>query len=163
MGLQLARYSDSTLVAPLRLIVGGDKDYIQRFQAGTAEWFHLPLSATEYKAISRQVMCEVRYCAIAVNDDDSSERMIAYLYKVKSVRLVRRCDMDNHQAGKIEETNEEECWFFELAYARPLELALIFTGLEFQLTKASELLATKNVTTRPLLIQVRQPAPFELQ
>ena len=144
MGLQLARYSDLTLVAPLGLIVGGDKDYIQRFQAGTASWFHLSLSATEYKAISRQVMCEVRYCAIAVNDDDSSKRMIAYLYKVKSVRLVRHCDMDVNQAGIDESTNETGCWLFELAYARRLELDLIMTGLEFQLTKASELLATKN-------------------
>ena len=147
MGLQLARYSDLTLVAPLGLIVGGDKDYRQGFQAGTASCFYLPLSATEYKAISKQVMYEVRYCAITVNDDDSSKPMIAYLYKVKSVSLVRHCDMDVNQAGTDKSANETECWLFELAYARPLLQPLIMPGLRsftFQLTKASELLIAKN-------------------
>ena len=147
MGLQLARYSDLTLVAPLGSKAGRDKDYMQRFQAGTASWFHLPLSATEYKAISKQVMYEVRYCAITVNDDDSSKPMIAYLYKVKSVRLVRHCDMDVNQAGTDDSANETECWLFELAYARPLLQPLIMPGLRsftFQLTKASELLIANN-------------------
>ena len=147
MGMELARYSDLTLAAPLGPKAGRGQDYLQRFQTGKAGWYHIPLSTTENKAIARNVMREVRYCAIAVHRGGGSERIITHIYEVKSVRLVPRCTMTIDQAGKIDNANEAEYWRLELGYARPLEQPLIMLGLRpftFQLTKASELLVAKN-------------------
>jgi hypothetical protein len=147
MGMELARYSDLTLAAPLGPKAGRHKDYLQRFQTGKAGWYHLPLSTTENKAIARNVMREVRYCAIAVYHGGSSERIITHIYEVKSVRLVPRCTMTIDQAGKIDKANETEYWRLELGYARPLEQPLVMSGLRvfrFQLTNASELLVANN-------------------
>jgi hypothetical protein len=147
MGMELARYSDLTLAAPLGLKAGRDKDYLQRFQTGKAGWYHIPLRTTENKAIARNVMREVRYCAIAVHRGGDSVRIMTHLYEVKSVRLVPRSSMTINQAGKIDNANETEYWLLELGYARPLEQPLIMPGLRsftFQLTKASELLIATN-------------------
>jgi hypothetical protein len=92
-------------------------------------------------------MREVRYCAIAVYHGGGAERIITHIYEVKSVKLVKRCDMDIHQAGKVDSGNDKEYWLFELGYSRPLVQPLSMTGLrtfKFQLTKAKELLVSKN-------------------
>ncbi len=147
MGMELARYSDLTLAAPLGSKAGRDKDYLQRFQTGKAGWYHIPLRTTENKAIARNVMREVRYCAIAVHRGGDSERIMTHLYEVKSVRLVPRSAMTINQAGKTDSANETEYWLLELGYARPLLQPLIMSGLRafrFQLTNASELLVANN-------------------
>lgn len=147
MGMELARYSDLTLAAPLGPKAGRDKNYLQRFQTGKAGWYHIRLSATEKNAIARNVMRELSCCAIAVYHGGGSERIITHIYEVKSVRLVPRSAMTINQAGKIDSVNETEYWLLELGYARPLEQPLIMPGLRsftFQLTKASELLVAKN-------------------
>ena len=59
-------------------------------------------------------MREVRHCAIGVHHSGSKERSITHLYDVKSVRLVKRCDMTLEQAGKVYPGNLEEYWLFEL-------------------------------------------------
>ena len=144
MGMQLARYSDLTLAASL----GGkrNKEYMQRFSDGKAEWYHTPLLTTEKKFIPRHVIREVRYCAIAIKDNQSG-KTIKYLYEVKSVRLVKRCDLNINPAGKMDSANETEYWLFELGYARLLLQALSISGtrpFRFQLTNAKELLVAKN-------------------
>jgi hypothetical protein len=147
MGMQHVRYSDLTLAAPMGPIKGRDKDYLQRFKEGLAGWYHIRLSTTEKKSIARITMREVRYCAIAVYHGGGAERIITHIYEVKSVKLVKRCDMDIHQAGKVDSGNDKEYWLFELGYSRPLVQPLSMTGLrtfKFQLTKAKELLVSKN-------------------
>ena len=144
--MQLARYSDLTLAAPLGPMKGRDKDYLQRFKEGAAGWYHIRLSATEKQAIARHVMREVRYCGIAVYHGGGLERIITHIYEVKSVRLVKRCDMTLTQAGKVDSGNDNEYWLLELSYARPLVQPLSMTGLRsfrFQLTNATVLLGAK--------------------
>ena len=87
-------------------IKGRDKDYLQRFKEGSAGWYHIRLSETERKSIARNTMREIRYCAIAVYHGGGSERIITHIYEVKSVKLVKRCDMTIHQAGKVDSGNE---------------------------------------------------------
>ena len=145
MGTYLGRYEDLTLAAPLG--GGREKQYTQRFQQGTAGWYHMPLNTTDKKSIARNAMREVRHCAIAVYHGGSKERFVTHCYEVKSVRLVKRCDMSIAQAGKIDSDNEAEYWLFELGYARPLPQPLSMSGLrafKFQLTNAAELLTAKN-------------------
>jgi len=147
MGMQHVRYSDLTLAAPMGPIKGRDKDYLQRFKEGLAGWYHIRLSATEKKSIARNTMREVRYCAVAVNHGGEAERIITHIYEVKSVKLVKRCDMTIIQAGKLDSGNDKEYWLLELDYVRSLLQPISMKGLRsfrFQLTNAKELLIAKN-------------------
>ena len=106
----------------------------------------MPLATTDKKAIERNVMREVRYCAIGVHHADSKERIITHLYEVKSVRLVKRCDISAGQSGKAEPANDAEYWLFELGYARPLEqpIQMPVRTFKFRLTDAAALLVAKG-------------------
>ena len=144
---QLTRYSDLTLVAPLGPKKGRDKDYINRFNSGTAGWYHIRLSATENKSIARHVMRELRYCAIGVDQTSTAGRIVSHLYEVKEVCLMKRCDMRIDQAGKPDSTNETEYWLLKLGYARPMKQTLTIPGKRafiFKLSSAAELLDPNN-------------------
>lgn len=152
-GMQLSRYSDLTLIAPLESISGLDDNYLQRYKNGTASWFHIRLSNTEKKSITRHVMREINYCAIAIDHDGGLKQFITHLYEVKFVRLIKFCDMDINQAGKTDTTNETEYWLFELGYAHPLEKPVTMLRLEtfrFQLTNAAQFLIAENCDSLPI-------------
>ena len=149
MGTYLGRYKDLTLATSLE--PGRDKEYTERFRQGAAVWYHMPLATTDKKAIERNVMREVRHCAIGVHHSDSKERVITHLYDVKSVRLVKRCDMNSAQAGKIDLLNNDDYWLFELGYARPLaqQIKMPTRTFKFQLTNAAALLVAENWEALP--------------
>jgi len=151
MGTYLSCYADLTLVAPLGPKGGRDKYYLQRFQQGRAGWYHIKLSATDKKSIARNVMREIRYCAIGVHHSESGERTINHLYEVKSVRLVIRSDISLEQSGKLDAGNKEEYWLLELGYARPMlnAVKMPLRTFKFQLTSASEMLAADNWDALP--------------
>ena len=151
IGTYLGRYADLTLAAPLGPMGGRDKLYLQRFQQGTAGWYHIKLSATDKKSIARNVMREIRYCAVGVHHSVSGERAITYFYEVKSVRLVKRCEISLEQSGKLDAGNEEEYWLLELGYARPLlnPVKMPVRAFKFQLTDAAKLLAAHNWDALP--------------
>jgi hypothetical protein len=152
MGTYLGRYSDLTLAAPLGPARGRDKQYLKWFENGEAGWYHIKLNATDKKSIARNVMREIRYCAVGVHHSESGERAITYLYEVKSVRLVKRCDISFEQSGKLDTGNEEEYWLFELGYARPLSnpVKMPVRAFKFQLTGAAELLSAANWDALPM-------------
>jgi len=149
MGTYLGRYDDLTLAASLG--PGRDEQYLQRFRLGTAGWYHTPLSTTEKKSIERNAMREVRHCAIGVHHSGSKERVITHLYDVKSVRLVKRCDMTMEQAGKVDPGNIDEYWLFELGYARCLAqpVSMPVRSFRFQLTNAADLVVATNWESLP--------------
>ena len=152
VGMQISRYEDLTLAAPLGPALGRDKAYLDRFKQGQAGWYHIRLTATDNKEIARNIMQELRYCAIAVNYGTGDEKLIKYLYEVKSVRLVKRCDMTIEQAGKIAAANITDYWLLELGYARPLNQSVVMPGhraFRFQLTNAYDLLKAKNWADLP--------------
>lgn len=147
MGTYLGRYEDLTLAASLG--PGRGKEYMERFRQGVAGWYHIPLATTDKKAIERNVMREIRHCAIGVHH--GTERVIRHLYEVKSVRLVRRGDIPAERAGKADPGNNDEYWLFELGYARALEqpIPMPVRTFKFQLTDAAALLAAENWETLP--------------
>jgi hypothetical protein len=151
LGTYLGRYPDLALVAPLGPAGGRDKQYLKRFENGEAGWYHIKLNATDKKSIARNVMREIRYCAVGVYLGESGGRAITYLYEVKSVRLVKRCDISLEQSGKLDTGNEEEYWLFELGYARPLSnsVKMPVRAFKFQLTGAAELLSADNWDALP--------------
>lgn len=145
-GLQLERYSDLTLAASLGGTAGRTKEYVNRFLEGTAGWYHLPVSTQENRKIPRTVMREVSFCAVSVHQPGAHDRMIEYLYDVKSVRLVKRCDLTVEQAGSLAPANGNEYWLFELGPARHLPGPLRIGGVcsfRFRLTSAQEMLSGK--------------------
>jgi uncharacterized protein len=148
-GLYLGRYEDLTLAASLGS--GRDKQYVERFQQGTAGWYHMPLATTDKKALERNVMREIRYCAIGAYDSESKERVITHLYEVKSVRLVKRCNMTVVQAGKVDPDTNADCWLFELGYARPLaeQIKIPTRTFKFQLTSSAAVLAAESWEALP--------------
>lgn len=151
LGTYLGRYADLTLAAPLGPARGRDEQYLKRFRQGEASWYHIRLSATDKKSIARNVMREIRYCAIGVHHSESGERAITYLYEVKSVRLMKRCDISLEKSGKLDTGNEKEYWLLELGYARPLSnpVKMPVRAFKFLLTSASELLAADNFEALP--------------
>ena len=145
-GLKLEQYSDLTLAASLGGTAGRAKEYVNRFLEGTAGWYHLPVSTQEKKKISRTIMREVRHCAVAVTSTGTHDRTIEYLYDVKSVRLVKRCDLTVEQAGSLASGNENEYWLFELGPVRQLTQPMRISGVRsfrFRLTSASGMLSGK--------------------
>ena len=96
-------------------------------------------------------MREVRHCAIGVHHSDAKERIISHLYDVKSVLLVKRCDMTIEQAGKVDPANNDEYWLVELGYARPLvqPLTMPVRTFKFQLTNAADLMNATSWDSLP--------------
>jgi hypothetical protein len=143
LGTKISRFNDLTLAAPLGPMDGRDEQYVERFRNGTAPWYHMPLSTTEKKSVVRNAMREVRYCAVAVPNDEQ-QPAIVYLYEVKSVRLVQRGQLTVEQAGK-RVLATSDYWLFELGYSRPLAAPTFLPSgaFEFRLTDAEALLAGK--------------------
>ena len=159
LGTYLGRYKDLTLAASLG--PGRNKKYVEQFRQGTAGWYHMPLATTDKMVIERNIMREVRYCAIGVHQGYSGERIIAYIYEVKSVRLVKRCDISAVQAGKPEHESIADYWLFELGFARPLEqpIHMPVRNFKFQLTNAAELLVAKSWEALPKRYTLLTGAP----
>lgn len=150
-GLSLSRYNDLMLVSSLGPVSGRDKQYVDHFMRGTAGWYHVPASTTDKKT-SRTVMREVRYCAVAVHPAGAADRQIEYLYDVRSVKLVKRCDLTVEQAGTEDPKNQRDYWLFQLGASRRLNIPVSAAGFRvfrFRLTGASDLLATANWSDLP--------------
>ena len=145
-GLSLERYDDLTLVAALGNVSKREKQYVDRFMTGTAGWYHIPASTTD-KKISRTVMRELRFCAVAVHPARAAERRIEYLYEVEPVKLVKRNTLTADQAGSVAPDNQNDYWLIKLGTSRPLPAAFSAGGIRrfrFRLTGASDLLTAQN-------------------
>lgn len=142
----MSRYGDLTLVASHGAVANRDKQYVDRFMKGTADWYHIPASTTD-KRISRTVMRELSCCAIAVHPAGSSERVIEHLYDVISVQLLKRCELTVEQAGSVDPDNQNEYWLLRLGPSRTLPQP-VSTGsirsFRFRLTASADLLAAKR-------------------
>lgn len=149
MGTYLGRYKDLTLAASLGS--RRDKKYVERFRKGTAGWYHMPLTTTDNKAIERNVIREIRYCAIGVHHTGSPDRVITHLYEVKSVRMMKRCHLSAEQTGIIDSSNEDSYWLFELGYSISLlqPVTMPVRTFKFQLTSAAELCTAKSCDALP--------------
>lgn len=145
-GLKLERYSDLTLAASLGGTAGRDRGYVNRFLEGTAGWYHLPVSTQENRKIPRSVMREVRFCAVSVHQPGAHDRLIEYLYDVRSVRLAKRCDLTVEQAGSLAPANDNDYWLFELGPSRQLARPIRIGGVRpfrFRLTSSLGMLTGK--------------------
>jgi uncharacterized protein len=125
-GTSIERYRDLTLVASLGDNVPRSAGYFAAFEAGTARWYHMPLSTAVQRSGGVELMMQVRFCAFVVKHPNESHKSIRYVYEVKSIRLDKRRNLAEVQTGLLSQ-NPAEYWLFELgsstALSSPIDVA----------------------------------------
>ncbi len=146
-GMTLSRYKQLTLCVTLG--AKRDKNYLDGFKKGQAQWYHIPVKTTITKRTQRAAMREIKYCAFVVYDSVNKQRRIAVVYAVRSICLVKRSDITRQQAGApVTPTNmHKEYWLFELGIASAIKPAVVVTGkrdFKFKLIDFEELDKAKD-------------------
>lgn len=147
-GLKTYKHLDLTLVANLRKIKYKTPAYLNGFLNGTAKYYHIPVTTLNNKDIAYQVVLETRYFVIAVPENLNSATAITahFIYKVKNIKQVRRCDLTVEQAGSLDQKTEYY-WLFELASSSAMPHVLNCTatqGFAVFMSTAQEVLAGKS-------------------
>lgn len=118
-GMHQIFYPDLTMTVALGGQHKRNMTYFEKFEQGTAQWFHLPQSTflTKFK---QHIVEEIRYLALAsISDTISTSKKICKLWPVNGVSLLPRSAITEEQAGKTSES-EELYYLFELG--KPLTL-----------------------------------------
>ncbi len=110
--LQLSKYPDLTLVAPVAPKSGRQAGYIEGFEEGTAGWYHIPVDTL--KKIGKQKfagatpvnVADIRYLALLVSD--GTERHIPRIYPVEKCEELRRDEISLVQAGGVPKPGTED-------------------------------------------------------
>ena len=120
-GMQQSRYSDLILTFALGGKRDRNPDYFERFEDGTAGWYHTK-EETFDKKYRQHIINEIRYLALATTSlTDSNYKQIDKLWPVKSVKLLPRKDILISQSGKFG-SSMELYYLFELGKAMSLKL-----------------------------------------
>lgn len=146
-GMRQVLYPDLTMTAALGEQSGRDKGYFERFEQGTAQWYHLPKS-TFLQKFKQHVAEEIRYLALAsTSATPSSTMQIDKLWPVKRVAVLPRYAITQEQAGK-QSSDDDPYYLFELG--KPLSLQTPVTNVPTLRFKDSMKLTTltrlENVT-----------------
>lgn len=122
-GTSIERYRDLTLVASLGDNVVRGAGYLAAFENGMAQWYHMPLSTTVQRSGGVELMMQVRFCAFVVRYPNQPHKLIKHVYEVKSIRLDKRCNLDESQTG-LPSKKTAEYWLFELGSATALSVPI---------------------------------------
>lgn len=118
-GMRQVLYPDLTLTAALGDQHDRDIGYFEKFNQGTAQWYHLKQS-TFLEKFKQHIAEEIRYLALAsTSDTDRSSKQIDKLWPVKRFALLPRHAITKEQAGK-ESAIDDLYYLFELG--KPLSL-----------------------------------------
>lgn len=145
-GLQKIRYSGLVITMPLGAKGKREKEYHERFEDGSAIWYHVP-EATIDKKYAKSIVSELRYCAVATISPKSNFRTIDWVWHIKSAQLKPRSELTLEQAGEIKD-DTRKYWLFELEKSFKLEKPVFgFSRQKFasgmKLTTLKELTSTK--------------------
>lgn len=146
-GLEQTRYPDLTMTMALGSKSGRVNEYAERFEDGTAKWYHVPENTIKKKYAS-SIVGELRYCALATISPNSNHRTIKWIWTVKSATLVPRANLTLEQAGVVK-GSADLFWLLELG--KPLKLENPVAGLSrrdfrsaMKLTTLGELTSIKS-------------------
>lgn len=115
-GMRQVLYPDLTLTVALD---DRDNGCFEKFEQGTAQWYHLPQS-TSLQKFKQHIVEEIRYLALAsTSDSQSSTKQIDKLWPVKRVTVLPRYAITEDQAGK-QSGSADLYYLFELG--KPLSL-----------------------------------------
>ncbi|BBP47000.1 hypothetical protein THMIRHAS_23730 [Thiosulfatimonas sediminis] len=138
-GMRQVLYPDLTMTVALGGQRGRDHGYFEKFERGTAQWYHLPQS-TFVQKFKQHIAEEIRYLALAsTSDTQSSTKQIDRLWPVKRVTLLQRYTITEDQAGKTSGSSELY-YLFELG--KPLTLQTPVTKVPHRPMKNSMKLTT---------------------
>ena len=138
-GMKQVLYPDLTMTVALAGQRGRDNGYFEKFDQGTAQWYHLPQS-TFLQAFKQHVVEEVRYLALAsTSDAQSSTKQIDKLWPVKRVTVLPRYTITEDQAGK-KSGSADLYYLFELG--KPLSLQTPVSNVPHRPMKNSMKLTT---------------------
>uniref|UniRef100_UPI0026278FFD restriction endonuclease-like protein n=1 Tax=Paenalcaligenes sp. TaxID=1966342 RepID=UPI0026278FFD len=99
-GMRQVLYPDLTMTVALGGQRGRDNGYFEKFEQGTAQWYHLPQS-TFLQKFKQHIAEEIRYLALAsTSDTQSSTKQIDKLWPVRRVTVLPRYAITEEQAGK---------------------------------------------------------------
>src|SRR5690554_6896763 len=127
-GMRQVLYPDLTLTAALGPQKGRDKSYLQNFENGVAQWYHIKVTAIqqlEDKVGSYHIADEIRYLALATPSNHyAGTKAIERIWPVKRVLILPRSSITAEQAGKAIDS-PELYYLFQLG--RPLILQTAVT------------------------------------
>ncbi|KFI09594.1 hypothetical protein IX95_22815 [Vibrio sp. B183] len=138
-GMRQVLYPDLTMTVALGGQRGRDNGYFEKFEQGTALWYHLPQS-TFLQKFKQHIAEEVRYLALAsTSDNQSSTKQIDKLWPVKRVTVLPRYAITEEQSGK-KSGSADLYYLFELG--KPLSLQTPVTNVPHRPMKNSMKLTT---------------------
>jgi uncharacterized protein len=111
-GMKQVLYPDLVLTVASPNKKGRDLDYVKKFEDGTSQWYHIPLS-TFVDKYEKHVAQELAYLAIGVIQERDTTRKIMRVWRIKNLTLKKRHELTIEQAGKLDGSNELY-WLFEL-------------------------------------------------
>jgi len=138
-GMRQVLYPDLTMTVALAGQRGRDNGYFEKFEQGTAQWYHLPQS-TFLQKFKQHIAEEILYLALAsTSDTQSSTKQIDKLWPVKRVTALPRYTITEDQAGK-KSGSADLYYLFELG--KPLSLQTPVTNVPHRPMKNSMKLTT---------------------
>lgn len=138
-GMRQVLYPDLTMTVALGGQRGRDNGYFEKFEQGTAQWYHLP-KRTFLRKFKQHIAEEIRYLALAsTSDTKSSTKQIDKLWPVKQVTVLPRNTITEDQAGK-KSSSADLYYLFELG--KPLSLQTPVTNVPHRPMKNSMKLTT---------------------
>lgn len=127
-GMRQVLYPDLTLTAALGPQKGRDKSYLQNFENGVAQWYHIKVTAIqqlEDKVGSYHIADEIRYLALAMPSNHyAGTKAIERIWPVKRVLILPRSSITAEQAGKAIDSSE---LYYLFQLGRPLILQTAVT------------------------------------
>lgn len=121
-GTKQVLYPDLTLTAALGNLSGRASDYLTRFENGTAQWYHIPVSTFKQK-FSPSVLDELAYIAIGTISKGATTRSLKCVWRIKNVYKKLRSELTEEHAGSIR-NSDELYYLFELLPALSLDAAV---------------------------------------
>lgn len=138
-GMRQVLYPDLTMTVALGGQRGRDNGYFEKFEQGTALWYHLPQS-TFLQKFKQHIAEEIRYLALAsTSDSQSSTKQIDKLWPVKRVTVLQRYAITEEQSGK-KSGSADLYYLFELG--KPLSLQTPVTNVPHRPMKNSMKITT---------------------
>ena len=138
-GMHQVLYPDLTMTVALGGRRDRDNGYFERFEQGTAQWYHLPQSTFLHK-FKQHIAQEIRYLALAITSDvQSSSKQIDKLWPVKRVSMLPRYAITVDQAGKKSDSSD---LFYLFELGKPLYLQTPVTNVPHRPLRNSMKLTT---------------------
>jgi hypothetical protein len=130
-GMRQVLYPDLTLTAALGPQKGRDQRYLENFENGLAQWYHIKGTAIKQleDKVGFHIAEEIHYLALATpSAKHLGTKAITKVWPVKRVEILPRCSITAEQAGKAVDSSELY-YLFQLGSPLTLQMAVTHVPL----------------------------------